>query len=197
MGGLGILLYQPTNDSHSNEQRQKENKTLILYLTRTKNTKAVAEIIQQKVGGNLVELEIQIPYPENYQAHVDQVEKENETGYLPPLKTKLDVGNYDTIFIGFPTWGMQLPPPMKSFLKQYNLSGKTIIPFNTNAKFGVGSGFETIGKLCPDSEVLEGLSTRGGYEKKGVFLAVKNERAEEVKQEVNVWLERIGVTVEK
>lgn len=31
------------------------------------------------------------------------------------MKTKLDIGNYDTIFLGFPTWGMQLPPPMNFF----------------------------------------------------------------------------------
>jgi len=29
--------------------------------------------------------------------------KENETGYLPPLKTKIDsIEKYDVVFIGFP-----------------------------------------------------------------------------------------------
>src|SRR5690606_2235720 len=72
------------------------------------------------------------PYPEHYQTTVNQVAEENRTGYLPPLKTKIDnIGTYDYIFVGFPTWGMQLPPPMKSFLNEYDLSGKVIIPFNT------------------------------------------------------------------
>ncbi len=52
---------------------------------------------------------------------MEQVAKENETGFLPPLKTKIDnIKQYDVVFVGFPTWGMQLPPPMKSFLRQYN-----------------------------------------------------------------------------
>jgi multimeric flavodoxin WrbA len=68
---------------------------------------------------------------------VAQVVWENETGYLPPLKTKIDsIEKYDVLFIGFPTRDMQMPPPMKSFLHEYDLSGKTVIPFNTNAGYG-------------------------------------------------------------
>ncbi|WP_303745093.1 flavodoxin family protein, partial [Bacillus toyonensis] len=90
-------------------------KVLIVYLSRTKNTKAIAEIIHKNVGGTLVALELQTPYPEDYKAIVDQVSMENETGFLPPLKTRIDsIAKYDVVFIGFPTWGMQLPPPIKS-----------------------------------------------------------------------------------
>ncbi|WP_188932167.1 flavodoxin family protein [Puia dinghuensis] len=60
----------------------------------------------------------------------------------------------------FPTWGIQMPPPMKSFLRQYDLSGKTIIPFNTNAGYGVGTGFQTVKDLCPKSKILEGISKK-------------------------------------
>jgi hypothetical protein len=42
------------------------NKILIVYLSRTNNTKAIAEIIQKNVGGRLVSIELEKPYPENY-----------------------------------------------------------------------------------------------------------------------------------
>lgn len=145
-------------------------KILIVYLSRTNNTKAIAEIIHKNVGGALVTLELEKPYPENYQAIVQQVVKENETGYLPPLKTKIDsIEKYDVVFLGFPTWDMKIPPPMKSFLHQYHLSGKTVIPFNTNADYGVGSGFRTVKELCPDSKVLEGFEMKGGVERDGQY----------------------------
>ena len=130
----------------ANSQRVPTAKnTLIVYLSRTNNTKAIAEIIHQKVGGTLVALELETPYPADYRATVQQVVRENETGYLPPLKTKIEhVDQYDFVFLGFPTWGMQLPPPVKSFLHQYNLKGKAVIPFNTNGGYGVGSSFETV-----------------------------------------------------
>jgi len=167
---------------------------LIVYLSRTNNTKAIAEIIQKNVGGKLVALELEKPYPENYKAIVEQVSKENETGYLPPLKTKIDsMEKYDVVFIGFPTWGMQLPPPMKSFLHQYDLSGKTVIPFNTNAGYGVGSSFETVKKLCPNSKILEGFSTKGGIERDAVFFVMKGEKEKQAQDEVRKWLQKIGM----
>ena len=66
------------------------NKVLIVYLSRTNNTKTIAEIIHKNVGGTLVALELEKPYPQDYRATVQQVVMENETGYLPPLKTKID-----------------------------------------------------------------------------------------------------------
>jgi len=126
-------------------QAPSPKRILIVYLSRTNNTGAIARIIHNYVGGTLVALELKKPYPENYRQTVEQVVYENERNYLPPLKTQIDsIQNYDVIFVGFPTWDMKMPPPMKSFLHTYNLSGITVIPFNTNAGYGVGSGFDTV-----------------------------------------------------
>jgi flavodoxin len=171
-----------------------EKNTLIVYLSRTNNTKAIAEIIHQKIGGTLVALELETPYPADYRATVQQVVRENETGYLPPLKTKIGrIEQYDFVFLGFPTWGMQLPPPVKSFLHQYNLKGKTVIPFNTNGGYGVGSSFETVKELCPQSTILQGFTMRGGSEIDGHNLVIKDARAEVASNEVQSWLKTIGV----
>lgn len=188
---LSIIIVLGFTLGCSNAQPMPTEKILIVYLSRTNNTKAIAKIIQKNVGGKLVGLELQKPYPENYQQTVQQVVKENETNYLPPLKTKIDnLEKYDVVFIGFPTWDMQMPPPMKSFLHEYNLSGKTVIPFNTNAGYGVGSGFETIKELCPDSKVLQGSEIKGGLEKEGVLLAIKDQKEKEAETEVKEWLQR-------
>ena len=177
-----------------NDTTIQPNKVLIVYLSRTNNTKAIAEIIHKNVGGTMVALELEKPYPENYQATVQQVVNENETGYLPPLKTKIDsIQNYDVVFVGFPTWGMKLPPPMKSFLKQYDLSGKTVIPFNTNAGYGIGNSFETVKELCPDSKVLEGFEMKGGVERDGEFLVIKDDKRKEAETNVKKWLQKIKV----
>lgn len=171
-----------------------DKKVLIVYLSRTQNTKAVAEIIHKDVGGTLVALELETPYPEHYQTTVNQVAEENRTGFLPPLKTKIDnIEQYDVVFIGFPTWGMQLPPPMKSFLKQYDLSGKTIVPFNTNGGYGIGSSFETVKQLCPNSPILDIFSTRGGSERDGILYVMEGDKEVQVQSEVKKWLQKIGL----
>ncbi len=170
----------------------REKKVLIVYLSRTNNTKTIAEFIHQKVGGTLAALELETPYPADYNATVEQVARENETGYLPPLKTKIErIEQYDFVFVGFPTWGMQLPPPVKSFLRQYSLNGKTVIPFNTNAGYGEGSSFQTVRELCAQSTVLEGFVTRGGVERDGQNLVIKGARAEEAQKEIESWLRKI------
>lgn len=176
------------------ERRDGSEKILIVYLSRTNNTKAIAEIIHKNVGGKLVALELQNPYPENYKAIVEQVAKENETGFLPPLKTKIDsIEEYEVVFVGFPTWGMQLPPPIKSFLKQYDLRGKKVVPFNTNAGYGIGSTFDTVKDLCPNSTVLEGFSIKGGIERDGILFVMEGQKEKEARDEVKKWLQEINV----
>ena len=166
-----------------------KRKVLIVYLSRTNNTKAIAEIINSNIGGQLVALELEKPYPADYRAAVEQVANENESGYLPVLKTKIDsIGKYDTIFIGFPTWGMKLPPPIKSFLKQHNLNGKTLIPFNTNAGYGIGSSFDTLKELCPNSRVLKGFEMQGGIERDGKLLVIKGAQQKEAETKIKKWL---------
>lgn len=172
----------------------QSKKILIVYLSRTKNTKAIAEIIHENTGGTLVALELANPYPEDYRATVDQVAKENETGYLPPLKTKIDnIQQYDMVFVGFPTWGMQLPPPMKSFLRQYDLSGKIVVPFNTNGGYGIGSSFDTVKDLCRGSKILDGYSMKGGVERDGVLFVIEGEKEKQARSEVKKWLQKINV----
>lgn len=101
------------------------------------------------------------------------------------------MGKYDVVFVGFPTWGMQLPPPIKSFLHQYDFSDKTVVPFNTHGGYGIGTSFETVKKLCPDSKVLDGFSTKGGIERDGILYVMEGEREVQVNGEVKKWLEKL------
>ncbi len=49
-----------------------EKKILIAYLSRTNNTKAIADIIHEEVGGKLVALEMETPYPAPLQSRVNR-----------------------------------------------------------------------------------------------------------------------------
>jgi len=173
-------------------------KVVIVYLSRTNNTKTVAEFIQQAVGGELVAIELQTPYPENYQDTVEQVRQENQAGYLPALKTTIkNITSYDVIFLGFPTWGMQMPPPVKSFLAEHQLGDTTVIPFNTNAGYGIGSGLSDLTRYCLDCRVLPELQLKGGIERDGVLFVMEGAYAVSVKEKVQHWLRTLSVDNEK
>ncbi|MFU8927975.1 hypothetical protein [Acinetobacter puyangensis] len=87
MGGASTeksQAVQHMNPSPNPPVNADNPKALIVYLSRTKNTEALAKMVQEQVGGDLVALALQTPYPKNYQAIVRQVDQD---GYLPPLKT--------------------------------------------------------------------------------------------------------------
>ena len=182
----------------SDSPRSEPRRALIVYLSRTGNTKAIAELIHERVGGTIVQLELETSYPSDYRTTVQQVARENDSGYLPPLKTKIErIEQYDIVFLGFPTWGMQLPPPIKSFLREYDLNGKTVVPFNTNGGYGLGSSFDTLRELCTGCMVADGFTTRGGVERDGQYLVITGSRAQQAENEVENWLRRIAQPINR
>ena len=100
-------------------QHSTENKVqpiLIVYTSRTNNTRALARMLQKKTGGNMTAIELQDPYPENYQKIVAQVAEENEAGFLPPLQTKINnLDHYDTVFYRVSHLGNATPTTYKKF----------------------------------------------------------------------------------
>lgn len=164
-------------------------KTLIVYYSRTGNTQAVSELIHAQVGGDLVALETQEKRPTNYRAEVDLNAREQLQNQLPPLKTTIpDFEQYDRIFIGAPTWNMALPQAVLTFLATYDLTDKTIIPFNTHGGYGAGQMVVQIQAAVGDATVLPVLSVAGGAEINGQLLAIEGQTKEVVAKKVMIWL---------
>lgn len=170
----------------------ENSKTLIVYYSRTGNTKAVAELIQEKVGGTLFQIETATPRPSEYQAEVDQNEQEQAGDVLPTLKTAVaNFASYDRIFVGAPTWNMALPQAVVTFLNNYDFTGKTGIPFNTHGGYGAGSTFDQVKSEARGARVLPGFSMEGGLETNGVLLAIKDGKRVAVSKELDSWLKKI------
>jgi flavodoxin len=113
--------------------------TLVAYVTRSGNTRVIAETLQRALSADLVEIRPVLPYPADYEQHVEQATRERESGYEPPLAERVDaIAGYGTIFLGFPIWGGSVPPPIRSFLSAHDLSGKVLRPFITHGGYGIG-----------------------------------------------------------
>lgn len=134
------------------------HKTLIVYYSWSGNTRRVAEAIHEYVDGDMIEIEPEKPYPRSYHDVLEQARREIQSGYLPPLKMKVDnIDQYDVVFIGTPNWWGRLAPPVASFLSSHNLSDKTIAPFITHGGGGKGRILSDIKRLCPNSRILREL----------------------------------------
>lgn len=145
-------------------------------------TEYVARMIQENIGGDIHLIQTQEPYPVDFDEVRDQNHSEMEEGYLPPLvESNLDMTRYDTVFIGYPVWATDVPQAVLSFLNEYDLSGKTVIPFCTHDGYGAGSSYNTIYEASHAAELLDGL-------------ALEAKDVPDAGDEILEWLETIGVT---
>lgn len=177
----GLAAFSPLHVPAAHAAETNSPKALIVYFSRSGNTRAVAEYIHEKIGGDILELKTTHSYPEEYRATTEQAREELDNGFRPKLANDIEsVAPYDTIFIGYPTWWGTMPTALFTFLEKHNLAGKKIIPFCTHGGSGFGRGLEDIARLCPNSEIRKGLAIRGT-------------NASRAKNEVNRWLRELGL----
>jgi flavodoxin len=154
---------------------------LIIYYSHSENTRKIAERIHNEIGGTVIRLQPAAPYPTDYDEVVRQAVKEIKAGYTPPLKAGVpDTAAFDTIFVGSPNWIRTVTPPVVTFRKEHNLSGKTIVPFCSHGGGGEENVLKDIAKLCPDLTVLSGI-------------AILNSGDKTTKGKITEWLMKTGI----
>lgn len=159
----------------------KEGNMLILYFSRSGNTRAVAEQIHGRIGGQMIELKTVVPYPADYDALVEQAQREQKSNARPQIATEIpNLEKYDIIFIGFPNWWGTMPMPLFTLLEKYDVGNRSIIPFCTHEGSRFGRSRRDLETLCPRARLLEGFEARGS-------------RAAGAQENVDAWLRRLGL----
>ena len=134
---------------------------LVVYFSRSGNTESVAERIAERTGADIFEIETVQEYPEDYDELLDYARNEQRSAARPELSAHIDdIERYDVIFLGYPNWWGDMPMPLYSFLDEYDLSDKTIMPFVTSGGSGFSRTIRSIESEEPEATVLEGLSIR-------------------------------------
>lgn len=145
----------------------ENGKILIAYFSWGGNTKGVAEEIRRQTGADLFEITLVHPYSSDYNTVLDEAQRDQNTQARPELASHIDnMGEYDTVMIGYPNWWASIPMPIASFLEEYDFSGKTILPFCSHGGGRFGQSLTAIAKLAPDATMGEALSIHysGGSE---------------------------------
>ena len=141
--------------------QKKAQKVLVIYYSQTGNTKLVAEEIAAKLGADIEEIVAVNPYDGDFMQTIERCMKEREEGVIPeikPLKSK--IAKYDVIFLGYPVWFGTVAPPVATFLKDVDLSGKTIVPFCTFGSGGLESSLRDLEKAQPNALIMNGYGVR-------------------------------------
>lgn len=172
-----------SQDATNDQTTTEDSNILIAYFSKTGNTEAIAQEIQSLTNGTLVEIETVEPYPDSYSETVDIAESEKEANARPEISTTVDnMDQYDTIFIGYPIWWYTYPQVILTFFDNYDLTGKTIVPFVTHGGSGMSGTEDDMREYLSDKDVtvLDGLAVS------------RNDIEEDESQTVTNWLEELG-----
>lgn len=183
---LVVYFSMPETTDPNNMTQEEDNSVVVIDGEVLGNTQYVAYVIQENTGADIFRIEPEIPYTTNHQDLVNLASDEKEQSARPAIKDHVDnMDKYNTIFIGYPNWWGDMPMILYTFFDEYDLSGKTVIPFNTHGGSGFSNTISTIANLEPDAEV-----NNNGF-------TVSRDNVEEAESDIVSWLEELGYTAEK
>ena len=126
------------------------------------NTEIIANMIKEFIDCDLFKIDTIKEYPLDYTKTTKIAKKELNDNFRPELNdTVKNMNQYDVIILGYPNWWNTMPMAVFTFLESYNFADKIIIPYCTNEGSHLGNSITDIKKLCPNSEIKEGLSILG------------------------------------
>lgn len=156
---LVVYFSLPETDDPNDMTEEEENSTVIIDGEVLGNTQYMAYVIQEQTGADIFRIEAENPYPLDHDTLVDQAAEEQDQQARPAIADQVEnMADHDVVYLGYPNWWADMPMILYTFLEEYDLSGKTIIPFNTHGGSGFSRTIDTIRELEPEAAVLDGLT---------------------------------------
>jgi flavodoxin len=149
-------------------------KTLVIYYTRTGNTRFLAETIAAELGADIEEV-------------IDMKNRQGKLSFMSAgrdalqgketeiAQTKRAPTDYDLIIIGQPVWAGSPTPAIRTYLNKNDLSGKKVSLFFSDSN--LGQAIEKTKALMPNSTFIGEL----------VLSAKALENREETKKKIVEW----------
>ena len=158
------------------------SKTLVAYFSASGVTAELAKRLARVVDGDLHEIQPEHPYTVADQDWTNKKSRSsiemNDKSFRPAVANKVaDMARYEVIYLGFPIWWYVAPTIVNTFLEQYDLTGKTIVPFATSGSSGMGKTNEELTPSC-----------KGAVLKNGKRFAADADEAE-----LKVWVDGLGL----
>lgn len=137
------------------------SKKLVAYFSASGVTEKMAKTLAEVTGADLFEIQSAVPYTT---ADLDWMNKKSRSSVemsnpdsRPEIGNKIpDMGQYDTVFVGFPIWWYVAPTIINTFLESYDFTGKKIATFATSGGSGMGKTDSILKKCAPNADWKEG-----------------------------------------
>lgn len=143
---------------------------LVVYYSRTNNTKLVAQTIKNEIGADLLEIRDKKNRsgPIGYVLGAIDAFREKDTSIE---YEKTDLKKYDTVYIGTPVWAAKPAPAILEFIRENDFGGVNVVTFVTMGS----SGDETTLNYM-NHRIISG----GGKIRKSFAIAAKNNDIQEL-----------------
>lgn len=133
-------------------EETSETNILVVYFSRTGNTKALAEYAVDYLNADFFEIEAAVPYTDAdiaYYTNCRADQEQADPAVRPEIANQIpNIQQYDMIVLGYPIWHGQAPRIISTFLESYDFSGITILPFCTSQSSGIGNSDKDLHGLC-------------------------------------------------
>ena len=198
-GGSNNVPYTPEQPGTSEQPDEEGNdkpdtpapggkgRYLVLYNSRTSNTERVAKRIQAVLNCDILEVEPQMPYENDYNSMLKRAQEELAAirqGNYPAVKTSVEnFDDYDIVFIGYPIWYSSIATPMQTFLHEHasKLASKQVALFATSGSSGISTSVSEVRKLCPYATIINQT------------LLLTSSDLSQMDTHITEWLNKIGV----
>lgn len=129
------------------------SKALVAYFTASGNTASLANKLANVIHADMFEIRPMIAYTSD---DLDWTNKQsrssiemNNKKFRPEIANKVsNIEQYEVIFVGFPIWWYVAPTIINTFLEQYDLTNKIIIPFATSGGSMMGNTNHELAPSC-------------------------------------------------
>lgn len=139
----------------------RENNVLVVYFSKSGNTRTVAHYIAYETGGTVAQISAVESYSEDKNANMERAEFEFKNKIRPEIVCDVsDLSGYDVIFVGYPLWCGHAPAPVLTFLESYDFSGKTIVPFVTYGGSPFARGTKEVKASAPNAVFKKTISVK-------------------------------------
>ncbi len=153
-GCMALCAFTTANAQNNNAVMSNQSKkTLVAYFSATGTTMEAATQLAKAANADLHEI---IPAVRYTPADLNWRDKKSRStlemedkSSRPAIANRVEnMEQYDTVFVGYPIWWYIAPTIINTFLEQYDLTGKTVVPFFTSGGSGAG---ETMRYLKPSA----------------------------------------------
>lgn len=137
------------------------NKTLVVYFSVSGVTERAAQALATQLQSDILEIIPKQIYTDedlNWNNPNSRSSIEiKDLNYRPEIEDiKVDINNYDTLYILFPIWWGVAPNVIKTFLDKIDLTNKKIVTFCTSGGSPLEPATEDLKRTYPGIYIISG-----------------------------------------